>query len=74
MPRGFVGLSGRAQAWGPVSLPPRTSYADYLTTNQNFISVIGRLRAGVTIERARVELARVGRDIQRIAPSHARPG
>ena len=69
MPRGFVGLSGRAQAWGPVSLPPRTSYADYLTTNQNFISMIARLRPGVTIERARDELARVGREIQRVAPS-----
>jgi predicted permease len=69
MPPGFTGLSGRAQAWGPVSLPPRTTYADYLTTNQNFISVIGRLRPGVTVDRARDELARVGRDIQRESPS-----
>jgi putative ABC transport system permease protein len=69
MPPGFAGLSGRAQAWGPVSLPPRTSYADYLTTNQNFISVIARLRSGVTIERAQSELARIGREIQRQSPS-----
>jgi predicted permease len=69
MPHGFDGLSGRAQAWAPVSLPPRTSYGDYLTTNQNFISVIGRLRDDVTIDRARSELARVGRDIQREEPS-----
>jgi predicted permease len=69
MPPGFVGLSGRAQAWAPVSLPPRASYGDYLTTSQNFISVIARLREGVSIERARVELARVGREIQRVAPT-----
>ncbi len=69
MPPGFVGLSGRAQAWAPVSLAPRASYGGYLTTNQNFISVIARLRAGVTVERARAELAGVGRQIQRIAPT-----
>jgi predicted permease len=71
MPQGFVGLTGRAQAWAPPSFPPRTSYADYQKTNQNFISVVGRLRAGVTIDRARAELARVGREIQRQEPSRA---
>ena len=69
MPPGFVGLSGRAQAWAPVSLPPRATYRDYLTTNQNFISVIARLRDGVTIEGARAELAGFGRAIQRGAPT-----
>jgi putative ABC transport system permease protein len=71
MPPDFAGLSGRAQAWAPVSLPPRASYRDYLTTNQNFISVIARLRDGVTIEHARAELAGVGRAIQRVAPTFA---
>jgi putative ABC transport system permease protein len=71
LPRGFVGLTGRAQVWVPPTLPPRASYRDYLTTNQNFISVVGRLRRGVTIERARTELAIVGQDIQRRAPSRA---
>ncbi|MGH7619947.1 MAG: ABC transporter permease, partial [Gemmatimonadaceae bacterium] len=69
MPPRFVGLSGRAQAWAPVSLPRRASYPDYLTTNQSFISVIARLKAGVTVERARSELARVGPEIQRASPA-----
>src|SRR5262249_24963126 len=38
----------------------RLTYADYLTTPQNFISVVGRLRDGVTIERANAELATIG--------------
>lgn len=69
LPRAFVGLTGRGQLWIPPSMPPRMSYADYLTTNQNFISVVGRLRPDVTIERARSELAILGPEIQRQAPS-----
>jgi putative ABC transport system permease protein len=64
-PDGFSGLSGRAQLWLPATTAPRLSYTDYLVTNQNFISVVGRLRDGVTLERARAELAVVGNEIQR---------
>lgn len=71
MPRGFVGLSGRARLIVPASAAPRISYADYLVTNQNFISVIGRLRPGVTIDRARIELERIGPAVEREAPSRA---
>jgi putative ABC transport system permease protein len=68
-PDGFSGLSGRAQLWLPATTAPRLSYTDYLVTNQNFISVVGRLRDGVTLERARAELAVVGNEIQRASPS-----
>ncbi|MEP6491501.1 MAG: ABC transporter permease [bacterium] len=71
LPRGFVGLTGRAQLWVSPAMPPRMSYADYLTTNQNFISVVGRLRSGTTIDAARAELAIVGRNIQQRAPSQS---
>ncbi|HEY9225647.1 MAG TPA: ABC transporter permease, partial [Gemmatimonadaceae bacterium] len=69
LPRGFVGLTGRAQLWVPPTLPPRAVYADYMRTNQNFISVIGRLRDGMTIERARGELATLGAEIHKQAPT-----
>ena len=69
VPRGFHGLSGRAQLWVPATMAPRLSYADYLVTNQNFMSVIGRLKPGVSLEEARAELAVVGAEIQRVAPS-----
>jgi putative ABC transport system permease protein len=68
-PTGFAGLSGRAQLWMPATMAPRLSYADYLVTNQNFISVVGRLRDGVTMDRARAELALVGDDIERALPN-----
>ena len=70
-PRGFAGLSGRAQLWIPATMAPRVSYIGYLVTNQNFISVVGRLRDGVTLEHARAELALVGQEIQRVLPSEA---
>jgi predicted permease len=68
-PRGFSGVSGRSQLWVPATMQPRLSYADYLVTNQNFISVFGRLKPGVTLEAARAELAVIGAEIQRELPS-----
>ena len=71
IPHGFNGLSGTAQLWVPATMAPRLSYGDYLVTNQNFISVAGRLRAGVTLEQARAELAVLGAEIDRAAPSQS---
>ncbi|MGH7678801.1 MAG: ADOP family duplicated permease [Gemmatimonadaceae bacterium] len=69
MPEGFRGLSGTADLWVPATLTPRLTYAEYLTTNQNFISVVGRVRPGVSMDEARGELAGLGRTINRAAPS-----
>ncbi|MDQ3949080.1 MAG: ABC transporter permease, partial [Gemmatimonadota bacterium] len=69
MPQGFKGLSGTAELWVPATMTPRLTYADFLTTNQNFISVVGRLRAGVSLAAARAELALLGRTINRALPS-----
>ena len=44
LPPGFKGLSGRASLWMPAPIAPRVTYADYLVTNQSFISIVGRLR------------------------------
>ncbi|HTL96784.1 MAG TPA: FtsX-like permease family protein, partial [Gemmatimonadaceae bacterium] len=68
-PRGFAGVSGQAQAWVPAAMAAQMTYADYLATNQNFISVVARLRDGVTLARARSELAVLGPAIQRRNPS-----
>ncbi len=69
LPSGFTGITGRAQLWITPSMAPRLTYDGYLTTNQDFISVVARLRPGVDVERARRELVLVGADIQRAAPS-----
>jgi ABC-type antimicrobial peptide transport system permease subunit len=66
---GFTGLSGRAELWVPRTLSPQITYAEYLTTNQNFISAVGRLRAGTSLEAARSELAVLGATVNRALPS-----
>ena len=69
MAPGFSGLSARAELWIPSTMAPQLTYAEYLTTNQNFISAFGRLRPGVTLEAARSELAVIGASINRALPS-----
>ena len=72
VPPRFAGLSGRSDVWIPRTISPQVTYAEYLTTNQNFISVVGRLRPGVELEAARSELAVLGADINRALPSDPR--
>jgi putative ABC transport system permease protein len=69
MPGAFGGLSGRSELWIPRTMSPRVTYPEYLTTNQNFISAIGRLRSDVDITSARKELALLGARINRALPS-----
>ena len=72
MPPGFGGLSGRSVHWTPRTMLPQLTYAEYVTTNQNFISAVGRLREGVGWDSARSELAALGAEIKRSLPSDPR--
>ena len=69
MQPGFSGLSGRAELWVPRTVSAQITYAEYLTTNQNFISAVGRLRRGTSLEAAQSELALLGATINRAIPS-----
>ncbi len=60
LPEGFTGLTGKAELWIPPPMAARLTYADYLTTPQNFISVVGRLKEGATLAGANAELAAIG--------------
>jgi predicted permease len=71
MPAGFRGLTGRAELWFPAVQAPRLTYPEFLTTNQDFISVVARLRPGVSLPTLRAELGTVGASIQRAQPSEA---
>jgi predicted permease len=71
LPEGFAGLSGKAAIWIPPAMAPRLYYSEYLTTPQNFISVIARLKNGVTIGQANAELAAMG---SRFVGNDATPG
>ena len=68
-PPGFRGLTGRAELWIRPGMATAITYADYLTTNQNFISVAGRLAPGVTLEHAAGALRGIGAAIDRAAPT-----
>jgi len=69
--RGFNGVSGLAEAWIPATMAPRVTYPEYLTTNQNFITAIGRLWPDVAADAARAELEVIGRQIHAQEPSEA---
>jgi predicted permease len=72
MPPGFFGLSAKADLWIPPAMAPLVTYADYLTTPQHFISVVARLRTGVSAARATAELdAKRARFADPIAPPGA---
>jgi putative ABC transport system permease protein len=60
LPDGFAGLSGKADLWITPPIAARLYYGDYMTTPQNFISAVGRLKDGVTLQQANAELAAIG--------------
>src|SRR4051812_33594580 len=60
LPDGFAGLSGKAEIWIAPPMAARLYYADYMTTPQNFISAVARLKPGVTLRQANAELAAIG--------------
>lgn len=69
---GFRGLSDKAQLWIPTMMAPFMNYAEYLTTNQNFISVVARLRDGVELEQARAAMQALGTRIYEALPGEDR--
>ena len=60
LPEGFTGLSGKAELWIPPPMAARLTYSEYLTTPQNFINVVARLKDNVTMPQAHAELAAIG--------------
>ena len=60
LPEGFSGLSGKAEVWIAPPIGARLYYAEYMTTPQNFISAVARLKDGVTLAQANAELAAIG--------------
>jgi putative ABC transport system permease protein len=69
MPPGFKGVTGRAALWYPAVQAPRLTYPLYLTSNQDFTSVIARRKPGVSVAALRAEVETVGAAIPRAKPS-----
>jgi predicted permease len=69
MPRGFRGLSDKGQVWVPTTMAPVLTYPEYLVTDQNFISVVGRLQPNATMAAAVEELRAIGPRIYDAVPA-----
>src|SRR5215210_8700879 len=58
MPPGFRGLSGKADAWVPISMAPTLTFAKRLERRfSHFHQVVARIRPGATPEQASSELS-----------------
>jgi putative ABC transport system permease protein len=68
MPRGFRGLSARADVWLPHTLAPDLSFREYFTSTEYFQTVIAQLKPDVTIDRSRSELAVIAPRIASAVP------
>ena len=69
MPTGFRGLSGDAALWIPIALAPMLTYPEYLTTPQDFITLLARVRSGRSLGDVRREVAQLAVAAQRVQPT-----
>ena len=60
LPERFTGMSGKAELWIAPPMAARLYYAEYLTSPQHFISVVARMKVGVSLTQANAELAAIG--------------
>jgi predicted permease len=64
----FRGVSGAAQFWLPATMAPVLTYPEYLTTDQDFIGAVAKLKSGISIERARAGMQRLGPEVYAASP------
>ncbi|MCC6931274.1 MAG: ABC transporter permease [Gemmatimonadaceae bacterium] len=69
MPPRFRGLSGDAALWIPIVLAPVLTYPEYLTTPQDFITLLSRVRDGRSLDEVRREMAQLAVAAQRVQPT-----
>jgi len=72
LPDGFAGLTGKADVWISPPMSTYLAYAEYLVTPQHFISVVARLKDGITIAEANAALASVAGGLGDESPPAAR--
>jgi predicted permease len=71
LPAGFEGLSGRVDVWAPMMMVPALSYPEALDERwSHWFDVIGRLRDGVTPEKAAAGIKIAGKQV---ADAHPAP-
>ncbi len=68
MPAGFRGLTDAADFWLPTAMAPVLTYPEYLTTDQDFITMLARPRAGTTPAQVAAEVGRLAEAADRAFP------
>lgn len=69
MPPGFRGASDRATVWVPATMAPLLNYPEYLTTPQDFIGLVARLRDDAPVEALHAELDHLMPQLQATLPA-----
>lgn len=65
-PKGFRGLTDKADVWVPSQVPPRPFY---LTARRlRWLEVVARLKPGVTVEQAQTDMTRIAGALEREYP------
>ena len=65
-PKGFRGLTDKAEIWVPSQVPPRPFY---LTARRlRWLEVVARLEPGVSVEQAQAEMTRIAGNLEREYP------
>lgn len=65
-PKGFRGLTDKADVWVPSQVPPRPFY---LTARRlRWLQVVARLKPGVTVEQAQADMTRIASGLEREYP------
>jgi predicted permease len=72
-PHEFRGLTGNADVWLPVPMAAVLTYPEFLTTNQDFIPLIGRRRAAVAEEALQREVDALTRAAYAATPADIPP-
>lgn len=69
MPDDFRGLTGSAEFWLPTPMAPALTYPEFLTTNQDFITLLARPKPGIDAVTAERELSTLVAAAYRSVPS-----
>ncbi|MBK6486096.1 MAG: ABC transporter permease [Gemmatimonadetes bacterium] len=73
MPPSFRGLSGGADVWLPTAMAPVLTYPEYLTTDQDFITLLARRVPGRSLDEVQAEIRALAVAAQRASPSDDAP-
>jgi putative ABC transport system permease protein len=66
MPPGFHFIDNQVKAWMPLALDPAVNYRE---TTGRFLSAVGRLKRGVSLQQAQAELAGIAKQLEQAYPT-----